>query len=82
MGLLDGLLQDLGITSSRKKKAANNPPLPNLGEIKEKLEEVVGGISDLKNVPKDLIGKLVEADEDFRGADKALRSTRLQGKKR
>ncbi|GAJ16493.1 unnamed protein product [marine sediment metagenome] len=40
------------------------------------------GLSELKDVPQAVISRVVEADKDFREADRALRGTRLRGKKK
>ena len=58
------------------------PLPPGPGEIKEIVEQVVGGITEAKEIPKDLMEKIVEAEEDFRSTDRALRSTRVKGRRR
>jgi len=68
---LKSLLRPLGIPA---------PPDPE--EAIEILQEVVNGVTDLKDVPKTILEKVVEADEDFRGADKAFRGTRIRKGKR
>ncbi len=57
------------------------PMLPDPNEIKEAAEALVQGVTGLKDVPKTLIDGVVEADQDFRSADRALRSARFGGKK-
>ena len=83
MGLLNNILRELGLTKSRgTRRGTSGLTLPDPSEVKEKLEEAVEGLSGLKDVPKTLIDKLVEADEDFRGADRALRGARFRGKRK
>ena len=79
MSLLEDFLRGLGLLGSMKTKSKTGiPALPNPSEIKEKLEEAVEGLSGLKDVPKTLMDRLVEADGDFKEADKALRGTRIR----
>ena len=58
------------------------PLPPDPGEIREVVEEVVGGIREAKEIPKNLMDHLVEAETDFKETDKALRGTRVKGRKR
>ena len=85
MGILNDVLRTLGIAGSKKSKrsyGAGPPTLPDPNEVKEGVEKVVESITNLKDLPKTLIDRVVEADEDFKEADKALRSTRVRGKKK
>ena len=47
--------------------------------VKESIEQVIEGITGLKDIPKTLLEGITEADEDFRSADKEFRSTRIRG---
>ena len=80
MDPLSIFLRSLGLTG-RHKKIGGDLPLPDLGEVKDTVEKAVEGLSGLKDVPKTIMDRVVEADQDFRGADKALRSTRLRKKR-
>lgn len=83
MGLLEDVLIGLGIIRlSKTRKRTGNINLPPPDEIKKKLEEVVEGLSGLKEAPKTIIDRLVEADSDFREADRALRGARFKGRRR
>lgn len=83
MSLLDDILRGLGVVGSRKaRRRAGGPTLPDPNEIKEKLEEAVEGLSGLKDIPKTLMDRVVEANEDFQAADKALRGTRVRGRRK
>ena len=57
-------------------------PPPSPGQIREIVEEVIEGISEIKEIPKALVDRVTEADADFRDADRALRGTRVRGKGR
>jgi len=85
MGFLNDVLRTLGVAGSRRSKrgsTASLPTLPDPNEVKETVEAIVESITNLKDLPKALISKITEADQDFREADKALRSTRIRGKKK
>jgi len=85
MGFLNDILRTLGVSGakrSRRGSATGLPTFPDPSEIKEGVETIVESITNLKDLPKSLIGKISEADEDFRNADKTFRSTRIRGKKR
>ena len=85
MGILNDILRGLGVAGSKKSKRSSGaglPTLPDPGEIKESVETIVESITNLKDLPKSLIGKISEADQDFKEADQALRSTRVRGKKK
>jgi len=85
MGFLNDVLIALGVSGSRRSKrrsTASLPTLPDPNEVKEAIETVVESITNLKDLPKALIGEITEADRDFREADKSLRSTRIRGKKK
>lgn len=84
MGIINDLLRTLGVVGSKKSRniGVGLPALPNPGEIKEAAEAIAESLSNLKELPKTLIDRVVEADQDFRGADKALRSTRVHGKRK
>ena len=56
-------------------------PLPDLSEVKEKMEGLVEGVTNLKDLPKSLIERLTEADQDFKEADKIFRRSRISGKR-
>jgi len=83
MGLAEDILKALGVLPSGKSKGG--PPFPtppDPSEVKKSVEKIVEGLSELKDVPQAVISKVVEADKDFREADRALRGTRLRkGKK-
>jgi len=83
MGLIDDILKALGILPSKRSRGRSTLPTPpDFSEVKESVEKVIEGLSELKEVPKSVIDRVVEADEDFREADRALRGTRLRkGKK-
>jgi len=55
------------------------PQLPSPGEIKDTVEQIIEGVSQIKEIPKSLVDHLADADEDFRGADRLFRGTRLRG---
>ena len=58
------------------------PPHPGkLQELGETAKGVVDEILGLRSLPKELLGRIPEAEEDFRQADKALRRTRIKGKR-
>jgi len=85
MGFLNDVLRTLGVAGSRRSKGRSIAGLPNLpdpNEVKETIGTIVESISNLKDLPKTLISEVTEADQDFREADKVLRSTRLRGKKK
>jgi len=52
--------------------------LPDPEVIKGVIEKAIEELRDAKEIPKDLIGRLKEADEDFRDADRAFRSGRVR----
>ena len=82
MSLLEDVLKILGVLPTGKSRGGSIfPTPPDPGKIRENVEKIVEGLSELKEVPKTVIDKIVEADEDFRGADKSFRGTRLKGKK-
>ena len=74
------------MTPTGKKKGLLSslelPDLPSPNDLREIAEGIVEGLSEIKEIPKTLVHHLTEADQDFREADKTLRSTRLGGKKR
>ena len=81
MGVLGDILGELvlgGRKKAKRKSGLHFPPSP--GEIKEQAEKIMEGLGELKEVPKTLMDKAVEAEEEFRGADKAFRGTRFKGK--
>lgn len=83
MGIMDNILREVGLSRTRRTKRRSGlhfPPSP--GEIKEQAEKIMSGLSELKEVPKALMDKAVEAEEEFRSADKAFRGTRFKGKGR
>jgi len=83
MSILESFLKDLGLQGFGKARRKSQAPLlPDLDEIKSKVEGVVDSLSQLKDVPKSVMDRAVEAEEDFREADKAFRGGRTQGKKR
>ena len=81
MSVLDDILRSIGLTGPKKGRTIL-PPLPDPGEIREGLEKVVEGISEAKGIPKGLMKRVKEADEDFRDIDKSLRGTKVRGKKK
>jgi len=81
MSIIDDILKTIGLTGSKKGRTIL-PSLPNPSEIKEGLEKVVEGITEAKGIPKELMKRVKEADEDFRDIDKSLRGTKVRGKKR
>ena len=56
--------------------------LPDPREIFGGIHGLVDKLSELKDVPKVLIDHVVEADKDFKEADKSLKGARIRGKKR
>ena len=85
MGILNDILKTLGVGGTRKSgvsPGAGLPTLPNPNEVKEGVETIVEAITNLKSLPKTLIDRITEVDQDFKEADKALRSTRIRGKKK
>ena len=74
-----------GVTRVKRRKGGDLPmdlPFPDPGEVKGVFERILGGVMDLKDLPKTLLRGVSEANEDFREADSALRSTRVRGKRR
>jgi len=85
VGILNDILRGLGVARpgrSKRGSGAGLPTLPDPSEIKESVETIVESITNLKDLPKSLIGKITEADRDFKEADQALRSTRVRGKRK
>lgn len=84
MGLVDDILKALGILPSKKSRRGSAfPSPPDPSEIKEGLDKIVEGITELKEIPKSLMDRAVDAEEDFREADRTFRGTRFKtGKKR
>ena len=82
MSILNDILGELGLTGTRRTKRSKSP-LPDFREIKDQAEKVINNLNELKNLPKTLMDRTIEAEEDFREADKAFRGTRLRksGKK-
>ena len=83
MGFLNDILRTLGAAGSKKSGVSPGiglPTLPNPDKVKEGVEGVIESITNLKDLPKTLIDRVVEADRDFKEADKALKSTRVRGK--
>jgi len=65
------------------------PSLPDPGglkdsidEIKKSVEQVVEGLTGLKDIPKTLLGGISEVESDFRKADKEFRGARIRGPRR
>ena len=69
-----------------KRKGGGNifglplPPSPR--EVKEALDEVVEGVTGLKEIPKALLELIPEAEKDFKEADRALKGARFRGKRK
>ena len=83
MGILDNILREVGLGGTRRtRRKSGFLSLPSPQELKEKAERIVGDLSELKDIPKALMDRLTEADEDFRDADRSLRGTRLRGKRK
>jgi len=79
MGIIDSFLRGMGFPGSKKaRKGSSIPSLPDLGEIKEQAEKIIDNLSEIKDLPKTLMDRAVEAEEDFREADRAFRGTRLR----
>ena len=66
----------------RSQLPGDLPLPPDLGEVKGIFEKILGGVADLKDLPKTFLRGVTEADGDFREADRALRGTRVRGKRR
>lgn len=81
MSVIDDILRVIGLTGSKGGKTIL-PPLPDPSEIKEGLERVVESLSEAKGIPKELMKRVKEADEDFRDVDKSLRGTKVRGKRK
>ena len=82
MGILDGFLRDLGLPGMGKKRGKSRstfPPDPS--EIKESVEKVVDSLSQIKDLPKTVMDRAVEAESDFREADRAFRGVKPRGGK-
>ena len=83
MGILRDILKTLGVSSSKRSRSGLPfPEPPDPGEIKEIVEKVVEGISEIKTLPKALVNRATEAEEDFREADKSFRGARFGKKKK
>lgn len=89
MGILDSILGQLGIKGpgGAKKKSTPQGPLglpglPDPREVKDTVEKVMEGLSELKDLPQSLVKKAMEAEEDYRDADKAFRGSKFKAKKK
>jgi len=77
--VIDGLTKG---ASKRRRRKSLLPNLPDPGQIREVVEEIVDGVAQIKTLPQELIGRLSEADGDFKEADKVLRSARMRRNRR
>ena len=83
MGLAEDIFKALGVLPSKKSRGGSPfPTPPDPSEVKKSVEKIVEGLSELKDVPQAVISRVVEADKDFREADRALRGARFRGKKK
>lgn len=83
MGIINDLLRELGLPRlGGSKRGTKSSILPEPKEIKEQVEKVVGDLNELKDLPKAIMDGAMEAEEDFREADKVFRGTRFKGKRK
>jgi len=81
MGILDNILRELGLPGmGRSKKKSKSLTLPDPEEVKEGVEKVVDSLSKIKDIPKAIMDRAVEAEEDFREADRAFRGVKPKKK--
>ena len=81
MSILNNILREIGLPGfGRTRKKSKSVFPPDVNEIKEQAEKVVEGLRELKEIPKSVMERAVEAEQDFREADKTFRGTRF-GKK-
>ena len=78
MSILDNILREMGLEVKGSRRKSKSSLLPSPGEIREHVEEIVSGLSELKDVPKAIMDRAVEAESDFRKADRTFRGTRLK----
>ena len=78
MGIFDEITRSLGLPrAGRLKKKSKSAFPPDLGEVKEIVEKAMDSLSQIKDIPKTVIDRVVEAESDFREADRGFRGCLL-----
>lgn len=60
----------------------NRFKLPSIRDIRKVVTGVLEEVSEVKEVPKSMIDKLTEADDDFKAASKLFKSTKLGSRRK
>lgn len=60
----------------------NRFKLPSIRDIRKVVGGILDEVSDVKEIPKSMIDKLTEADDDFKAASKLFKSTKLGSRRK